>query len=90
MPSHQRCTVTIAADVEQTGDERAKQAFFIVEPNQKQLIEIAAMLDAGGLQPVVNAIVPFEQAAAAYKGQIAQSQGRGKTVVAVTEQARQN
>jgi NADPH:quinone reductase-like Zn-dependent oxidoreductase len=31
--------VTIAAESEGTDDERVKKAFFIVEPNQKQLCE---------------------------------------------------
>ena len=41
--------VTIAADNEGTTDQRVKDAFFIVEPNQKQLIEVSRLLDAGNL-----------------------------------------
>jgi hypothetical protein len=33
--------VTRAADSEGTNDQRVKNAFFIVEPNQEQLVEIA-------------------------------------------------
>jgi len=75
--------VTIAANSEGTTDERTKRAFFIVEPNQKQLAEIGGMLDAGTLQPVVDAVVPFAQAPAAYAGLIRQRLGRGKLVVAI-------
>src|SRR5262245_3742934 len=39
--------VTIAADSEFTTAQRVKDAFFIVEPNRKQLNEIAELLDAG-------------------------------------------
>jgi hypothetical protein len=38
--------VTIAASEETASDDRAKKAFFIVEPNPKQLTEIAGLLDA--------------------------------------------
>ena len=55
--------VTIAADSENTRDEREQQAFFIVEPNRQQLIEISRRLDAGELQAVVDSILPFPQAA---------------------------
>jgi hypothetical protein len=42
--------VTIAASEETASDDRAKKAFFIVEPNQKQLTEIAGLLDAQRLR----------------------------------------
>jgi len=74
--------VTIAAGSGDAGDERVKRAFFIVEPRQKQLTEISGLLDSGRLRTVVDTVVPFAQAAAAYTGQI-QRQGRGKAVVAV-------
>ena len=38
--------VTIAADSEETKDERLEKAFFVVEPNQEELAEIARLLDA--------------------------------------------
>ena len=73
--------ITIAADGEDATDERIKQAFFIVEPNQKQLSEVGDLLDTGQLKPVVDVVVPFAQAPAAYKGKVGQRQGRGKVVV---------
>ncbi len=75
--------VTIAADSEGTSDTRAKSAFFIVEPNQKQLSEISRLLEAGELEPVIDTIVPFVQSAAAYTGQLPQRAGRGKIVVSM-------
>jgi hypothetical protein len=42
--------VTIAAESEGTKDERIEKAFFIVEPNQKELTEISRLLDSGELQ----------------------------------------
>src|SRR5215510_2788538 len=44
--------VTIVSTVKSADDERTKQALFFVEPNRRQLCDIAAMLDAGQLRPV--------------------------------------
>jgi Zinc-binding dehydrogenase len=54
--------VTIAAESEGTKDERIEKAFFIVEPNQKELTEISRLLDSGELQCFVDAVVPFVRA----------------------------
>jgi NADPH:quinone reductase-like Zn-dependent oxidoreductase len=75
--------VTIAADSEATADQRVKDAFFIVEPKHEQLVEIATQVDAGRLKAFVNAIVPLEQASAAYSGAVDNKRGYGKVVVTV-------
>lgn len=75
--------VTIAADSEGTNDERIEKAFFIVEPNSKQLTDVAALIDKGELQVVVDAIVPLENASEAYRGKITNRKGRGKVVLTV-------
>ncbi len=80
--------VTIAASEEAAADERTKQAFFIVEPNQQQLVEVANLLQSGQLRAAVAAIVPLSQAPAAYAGRVERS-GRGKLVVALTADAPQ-
>jgi NADPH:quinone reductase-like Zn-dependent oxidoreductase len=77
--------VTIAADAESSTDPRAKECFFIVEPSQTQLIEIAKLLDAGSLKTFVNAAVPFDEAAAAYAKTIPHKLGYGKVVITLTE-----
>ncbi len=76
--------VTIAADGEFTADERVKDAYFIVEPNQKQLVEIAKQLDAGGLRAFVKTTVSLNDASAAYSGEIKHKSGYGKIVVALS------
>ena len=81
LTSHGRL-VTVAADVEGTKEERAKAAFFIVEPSRTQLVEIGRLLDAGTLRPVVDGMVPFARAAEAFTGAL-RAQGRGKQVVVV-------
>ncbi len=70
--------VTIAASAETPPDERTKQAFFIVEPNRQQLLEMI-----GNLRPVVDTVLPFSQASDAYTGNV-KKKGRGKLVVAVS------
>jgi NADPH:quinone reductase-like Zn-dependent oxidoreductase len=74
--------VTIAADSETPADERTKRAFFIVEPNRPQLLEIGKLLQAGDLRPVVETVLPFSQASAAFTRNI-ETKGRGKLVVTV-------
>jgi NADPH:quinone reductase-like Zn-dependent oxidoreductase len=77
--------VTIAGDSEGTSDQRVKDAFFIVEPNQKQLQEVAKLLDAGTLKTFLSAVVPLEEASAAYSRGVRQKRPQGKVVIAVSE-----
>jgi NADPH:quinone reductase-like Zn-dependent oxidoreductase len=76
--------VTIAADSEGTTDHRVQEAFFIVEPNQKQLRELAKLLDAGTLKSFVSAVVPLEEASVAYSGAVRDKLGYGKVVIAIS------
>lgn len=75
--------ITIAADGEGTTDQRVKDAYFIVEPNQKQLVEIAKQLDAGYLRAFVKATIPLNEASAAYSGAVRDKRGHGKIVISV-------
>jgi NADPH:quinone reductase-like Zn-dependent oxidoreductase len=79
--------VTIAAGSEAVSREGVKQAFFIVEPNRQQLIEITQLLELGRLQPVVNAVLPLADVVAAYQGRLAPQKHRGRLVVGVAAQA---
>lgn len=74
--------VTVAADEEGAREGRDKEAFFIVEPSQTQLAEIADLLESGSLRPVVDSVVPLSEASRAYTGQI-ERRRRGKVVIAV-------
>jgi NADPH:quinone reductase-like Zn-dependent oxidoreductase len=78
-----RFAVTITSDHEGSEDPRIKDAFFIVEPNQRQLMEIAAMIDTSRLKTYVDAIVPFAEATVAYTGNPPNRLGHGKLIVAV-------
>lgn len=75
--------VTIASDSKDVTDQRSKDAFFIVEPSQKQLIEVAKLLDAGRLKTYVNAVVPLAEASDAYNGAVPNKRGYGKVVIVI-------
>ena len=75
--------ITIAADGEGTTDQRVKDAYFIVEPNQKQLVEIAKQLDARYLRAFVKTTIPLNEASAAYSGAVRDKRGHGKIVISV-------
>jgi NADPH:quinone reductase-like Zn-dependent oxidoreductase len=77
--------VTIAADSEATKEERVKNAFFIVEPNQQQLIEIGKLLDAGKLRTFVDAEVPLADAPSAYARKVSRKHGYGKVVIVLSQ-----
>jgi NADPH:quinone reductase-like Zn-dependent oxidoreductase len=74
--------LTIAHGAAAAQDDWTRKAFFIVEPNQKQLTRIAGMLDARQLQAFVAAAVPLSQAAMAYSANIPKPRA-GKVVVVV-------
>jgi NADPH:quinone reductase-like Zn-dependent oxidoreductase len=78
--------VTIAAEFETSTDPRVKNAYFIVEPDQKQLVASAKLLDERHLKAFVKAIVPLKAASAAYSGAFKLQDGHGKIVVAISEQ----
>jgi NADPH:quinone reductase-like Zn-dependent oxidoreductase len=59
--------VTIAASEEDSQDDRTREAFFIVEPRRAELEEIARLIDASQVRPVVGAEFPLSDAARAYQ-----------------------
>lgn len=73
--------VTIAADAERLTQPRVRDAFFIVEPNRNQLIEIARLIDAGVIRPIVGAVFSMEHFRQAYD----QKPIRGKHVLRIAE-----
>ena len=73
--------VTIAADAEGLKEQRVREAFFIVEPNRNQLLEISRLIDSGIIRPVVGADFSMENFRQAYE----QKPMRGKTVLRIAE-----
>ena len=56
--------------------------YFVVEPDQEQLLELGALVDAGELSPEVDSVFPFTEARAAFE-RVAASGKRGKVVLEV-------
>jgi NADPH:quinone reductase-like Zn-dependent oxidoreductase len=54
--------VTVASSSESKEEPKVKAAFFIVEPNQQQLGELAKLIESGILRPVVSEVRSLETA----------------------------
>jgi hypothetical protein len=76
--------VTIAADGESSDDERIKNAFFIVRPDQAQLLEIGKQLNIGVLKAFVSGVATLNEAADAYGGTLDKKSGPGKMVITLS------
>jgi NADPH:quinone reductase-like Zn-dependent oxidoreductase len=76
--------VTVSADSESESDQRVRQAFFIVEPNRTQLVEVSKLLEEGTLRSAVNTVLPVSAATEAYRGTYARH-GWGKLVISTRE-----
>ncbi len=61
-------------------DERPGATYFVVEPDYEQLLELAALVDAGELRPEVDSVFPLTEARAAFE-RAARSGKRGKVVL---------
>jgi NADPH:quinone reductase-like Zn-dependent oxidoreductase len=71
--------ITVAASSAKSPEPRVRAAFFIVEAGRAQLEEIARLIDAGSLRPVVGAVFPLSSARQAYEHKPA----RGKVVLRI-------
>jgi len=58
--------VTVATSSARSGDVRVREAFMFVRPEGRQLAQIARLMDAGELRPVVRETLPLAEAATAY------------------------
>ena len=58
--------MTTASDGADTEDQLLKDAFFIVEPNQKQLVEIGKQPETGHLRAFVKSTVALNEVSDAY------------------------
>jgi NADPH:quinone reductase-like Zn-dependent oxidoreductase len=72
-----------SADVAKGHD--ARFAWFVVEPNREQLIQIGTLIDAGHIRPIVETVLPLSEARQAYE-QGAKGHTRGKTVLRVVDE----
>ena len=71
--------VTVAASAEQTTDPRVREAFFIVQASRAQLANVARLIDAGDIRPLVSAVYDLAHPRSAYETR----HGNGKNVVVI-------
>ena len=61
-----------------------RPVWFVVEPNRDKLIQIGALIDAGQIRPIIDAVLPLSEARQAYE-QGAKRHIRGKIVLRVLD-----
>jgi NADPH:quinone reductase-like Zn-dependent oxidoreductase len=74
--------VTVATNAESSEDPKVKGAFFIVAPSREQLLELARLIDAGAVRPILGEVLPLEKGAQAYFPP--KKSNRGKAVLQVS------
>src|SRR3954470_15492142 len=76
--------VSVAAQPspEPARDGGTRGIFFIVEPSRAQLVEIARLIDAGQIRPVLEAVLPLARAREAFERGLA-GHVRGKIVLRI-------
>lgn len=75
-------SLVAAPSQEQTAAHGVRGAFFVVEPDRGQLVELGRLIDTEQLRPVVEAVYPLEQVREAY-GRAQGGRMRGKIVLQV-------
>ena len=65
-------------------DRKIETTYFVVEPNRDQLVELAAIVDAGELRPAIDSVFPLTDARAAFERSLASGK-RGKVVLRVVD-----
>jgi NADPH:quinone reductase-like Zn-dependent oxidoreductase len=78
--------VTIASQSEGTADQRAHDAFMLVQADGSQLTEITRLIDAGELRVFVAEVFPLTDAVEAYARAL-QGKMRGKVALRVVDQS---
>ncbi|MBX3303182.1 MAG: NADP-dependent oxidoreductase [Nitrospira sp.] len=74
--------VTIAADAEGVKEQRVRDAFFIIEPNRNQLMNISHLINTGVLRPLAGSVFAMEHFRQAYE----QKPMHGKNVLHITQE----
>jgi NADPH:quinone reductase-like Zn-dependent oxidoreductase len=72
-----------SADARKRHDVRF--AWFVVQPDREQLVQIGALIDAGRIRPAIDTVLPLSQARQAYE-QGAKGHTRGKIVLRVVDE----
>ena len=77
--------VSVAEEPPDVGpDRKIETTYFVVEPNRDQLVELAAIVDAGELRPAIDSVFPLSDARAAFERSLASGK-RGKVILRVVD-----
>ena len=79
-------TLVTIAEPPQTQPKQGRALYMLVEPDRNRLIDLAARVRNGRLTPIVGAVLPLEEAAAAFAPG---TRTAGKTILRVTEEGDQ-
>src|SRR6185369_17098733 len=64
--------VSVAEEPPRAGAEhKVGTVYFVVEPNREQLVQLAAIVDAGELRPAIDSVYPLSEARAAFERTLA-------------------
>jgi NADPH:quinone reductase-like Zn-dependent oxidoreductase len=75
--------VSVAEEPPQTSSgTKFESAYFVVEPNRTQLVELTRLIDAGVVKPVIDSVFPLTKAREAFHRSLARGK-RGKVVLRV-------
>ena len=77
-------TIAGSAPADKASHYGVRGVDFIVKPNRSQLMEIARLIEAGQVRPIVEATFPLQQARDAYERGL-RGHNRGKLVLQVSE-----
>ena len=75
--------VSVAEEPSQT-PAQIEASYFVVEPNNEQLAQIARLVDDGALRPAIDSVFPLAQARAAFERSLASGK-QGKVVLRVAD-----
>jgi NADPH:quinone reductase-like Zn-dependent oxidoreductase len=74
--------VSVAEEPPASAGDEYTAIYFVVEPRREQLVEIAALVDAGELRPAVDSVFPLTEGRAAFE-RLMQPGKRGKIVLRI-------
>ena len=72
-----------SADIAKGHD--ARFAWFVVQPDREQLIQIGTLIDAGHIGPIIETVLPLSEARQAYE-QGAKGHARGRIVLRIVDE----
>ena len=75
-------SIAVPRPPERTNSEGPRATWFVVKSDQKQLVEIARVIDEGFVRPVISAVLPLARGPEAY-GSGRRVAGPGKVVLLV-------